>query len=192
MFKLIITTIALAVFSVNAWANPIAGDTCGVPDRVAFLEGTQHCAYGEDNPDADDLAGYYGDDWMQISELTGNGTDGLFSATVTTIGGWDNIPNSGTWAIDASFWSMYGEAVISMHIGNGAGDPDHWAWLVVNEETYGNWSLDYIDGGTGKGGGLSNLKLWGRGIAVPEPAVVWLLSFGLIGMMGMSRLRKAA
>jgi len=179
----LITAIALAAFSVKALAIPIAGGTCGVPDRTATLTLASQCASGLKNPKASDLATYYsGDSWANVGELTADGTDSLFSATANN--GWGVIPNSGTWAIDASFWTMYDEAVISMHIGNGAGDPDHWAWLVLDLETAGTWSLDYVSGGTGKGGGLSNLKLWGRGSGtpVPAPGILGLMFIGLTGM----------
>ena len=49
---------------------------------------------------------------------------------------------------------MFDSAVISMHIGEGAGDPDHWAWLIADNDLSGTWSIDYISGGTGKGGGM--------------------------------------
>ena len=196
----ILGAIALTVFSASAIANPIAGDTCGAPDRTATMENADWCAYEpfEDQIDvngtfqADDIGFLYDPDpWTEVGEITADGTDGYLTATSDA--GWGNIPNSGTYAIDASFWDVYEYAVISMHIGGGNGDPDNWAWLMADGTTSGTWSLDYILGGTEAGGGLSNIKLWGAGepTDMPEPGTLALLGLGLFGM-GMIRRRKTS
>lgn len=182
--KLMIAAV-LTVFSINVYANPIAGTTCGVPDRTGTLTAAEQCAFGLGNPDATDIASYYGDIWVSAGELEDeNGTDGYLTATSDI--GWGVIPNSGTWGIDASFWTMFDSAVISMHIGEGGGDPDHWAWLIADNDLSGTWSIDFVgcDECSTKGGGLSNIKLWGvRGGSVPEPSIVALLAIGLLGMV---------
>jgi len=187
----IMGAMVLTAFSVSVFANPILGTTCGSPDRVASLAGGAQCAYGNGNPDATDITSYYGDVWGSAGELTGDGTNGYLSATSDA--GWGVIPNSGTISIDASFWSVYDSAVVTMHIGNGAGDPDHWAWLTIDNLIFSSWTLDYIPGGTEAGGGLSNIKLWGvRGDGdVPEPGMIALLAIGLVGA-GLVRRRTKA
>ena len=80
-----------------------------------------------------------------------------------------------------------------MHIGNGGGDPDHWAWLLDANALSGTWSLDYTyaPNTSTKGGGLSNIRLWGvSGGSVPEPSTIVLLGLGILGLV-LARRRKA-
>lgn len=186
----VMALVLLGMVSNTAFAIVVLNtDTCGEPDRTATMSGALHCAYGLNNPDADTINGYYGDVWADAGELTGDGTDGFLSATSDA--GWGAIPNSGTWAIDASFWDLYDSAVITMHIGNGNGDPDHWAWSMMDGATAGTWSLDYTYGPdtSTNGGGLSNIRLWGvQGqTSVPAPGAAILLGLGLIGLVGIRK-----
>lgn len=193
----LITGLALTVFSVSVFANPIIGDTCGVPDRVATLTGAVQCAYSPDNTvtpvydpngtlKAEDITHFYGDVWESAGELAGsNGTDGFLTATSAV--GWGSIPNNGTWAIDAAFWTMFDSAVITMHVGGGQYSPDNWAWLMSDGAESGTWDLSKLNPSS-NGGGLSNIVLWGvRGENVPEPGVVALLAIGLLGMVAVRR-----
>jgi len=196
----LIAMMGLVLFSVNATANPVSGNTCPDPtvaneERTATLTNSQECAYGLGNPDATDLGGYWaGDTWIKVSELTGDGTDSYLTVDG---GSWGNIPTSGTWSISDSFWETYEEAVISMHVGEGSGNPDHWAWLIVDQANSGDWSLYFTDpcqvvGGCAGGGGLSNLKLWGRGTGtgVPAPGVLGLMALGLFGITFARRIAR--
>ena len=80
---------------------------------------------------------------------------------------------------------------ISLHDGNGGGEPDHFIWKLTPETQAGNWSYD----GTGLGGGgLSNLKLYSAASAIPNPPRVpdsgtTLVSLG-IAVLGLGSLRK--
>ena len=192
MSKVVVLLAAMAAVSAVS-ANPIAGNTCGSPDRTATLVDAAQCAYGSANPDAADIASYYGNVWESAGELTGNGANGFLTATSDI--GWGVIPNSGTWSIDASFWDQYDYAVISMHIGQGNGEPDHWAWLLNSGADSGTWALDYTydEGTSTKGGGLSNIKLWGvvaTDREVPAPSALALLGLGVAGLLAARR-RKA-
>ena len=196
LFQKSFAGLILVLTSSFACAIPIAGGTCGEPDRVAGLTGATYCAYGDGNFQASDIDGFYGGSWTEISTLEpGDGaisaTDGLFSATSDA--GWGLIPNSGTWTIDASFWDIYDGAVISMHIGNaGKISPDSWAWLIEDGTTMGDWFVEYVSCETCTAGGLSNIKLWGIGEStnVPEPGILWLLSAGLIAI-GFTRRKRS-
>ena len=199
LFQKSLAGLILVLASSFAYAIPIAGGTCGEPDRVAGLTGATYCAYGDGNFDVADINGFYGDGWTNVSELetmADDGTvfsltDGYFSATADA--GWGLIPNSGSWTIDATFWDMYDGAVISMHIGNaGEVSPDSWAWLIEDGATFGDWFVEYVSCETCTAGGLSNLKLWGIGGStnVPEPGILWLLSAGLIAI-GFARRKRS-
>jgi len=189
------SAMALAVFSASVFANPVAGNTCGEPDRQATVDLAIQCAYAPTTTapiydpngtlSAADIAYFYGDTWENAGSLTANGTNGFFSATSNA--GWGAIPNSGTWAIDSSFWAQFDKAVISIHVGSGQFAPDNWAFLMLDGALSGNWSLDLINLDA-TGGGLSNIKLWGvRGETVPEPGIVALLAVGLLGMVVVRR-----
>ena len=177
----------LVVFS-NASAGAI---TCGgAPlDRTATLTSATSCTEGLGNPGlADILADYSGESWSGAGQLVVDGTNDYLTVSLTS-GSWGAAPIEADWEISSDFWSNYAEAVISIHVGNGAGDPDYFAWSIMDNATTGTLSYEIL---TGNGGGLSNMKLWGRGTAsVPAPATVALLGLGLMGLV-LSRKRKPA
>ncbi|MDH5301525.1 MAG: PEP-CTERM sorting domain-containing protein [Gammaproteobacteria bacterium] len=185
--KAVVVALAMTASGV-VMANPVAGNTCGAPDRIATLVDAAQCAYGSSaNPDASLVGSIYGDTWTKAGELTGNGTNGYFTATGNN---WGSIPASGTWAIDPSFWNHFTKGAISMHVGQGGGDPDYWVWLLKDDSTSGTWDLAKLQ--KSGGGGLSNIKLWGvvGEREVPAPGVLALLGVGLFGLV-VARRRKA-
>lgn len=152
--------------------------TCGSAQREAGLDSAESCITGSGNATAATIDSEYPrpEDWTIVGDVSGaNGTNDLLTVEVTS-GSWGDGDASGTWEIDSSFWTTYGEAVISMHVGNGGGDPDHWSWLITHGETSGTWYYDKISGG---GGGLSNLHLYGVGDPIPEPATMGLAFLAL-------------
>jgi hypothetical protein len=134
---------------------------------------------------AGDIQNAFGGTWTNEGDTnSGNGlADGLLTITLTggTWGG--GGPFTGTWAIDSSFWDIYGRAVISMHVGGGQHDPDWFLWEISTGGTSGTFSYAKL-GGTG--GGLSNLNLWGTGEPVqevPDSATsAILLGLGLVSV----------
>ena len=129
---------ALALLVSSALSNA-AVIQCGVGERTAFIgevDDSTVCETGSKNPKADDINVYFGGDWSIVAELEGgDGQTGfignsLFSADVTH-GSWGNAPVGGTFSIGSDFWNTNDSAVLSMHIGNGGGEPDHFAWGLI-------------------------------------------------------------
>lgn len=115
------------------------------------------------NPGASDVGSFFGGTWTSAGERNSPGTDNFFTVNLLA-GVWGSGDNSGTWGIAPSFWSTYGSAVISVHVGQGGGDPDYWMFRIPHNTTSGTWAYDIF---SGTGGGLSNIKLWGSG--TPKP-----------------------
>jgi len=152
--------------------------------RDAWLKsGVQGYAVGDvtGTPQAANVGALFGNTWQKEGELTAVGTNDLLTVTLTS-GTWGNGPLYGTWAIDPSFWSTYGRAVITMHVGNGAGNPDWFLWEITANATSGTF---YYKREAGGGGGLSNIFLWGGSAPnrVPDSGTsAILLGSGLIAL----------
>lgn len=171
----------MALMVSNAFAGAITCEPSNL--RVAILTSAESCytANSLNINDSADINGLLGtsDTWVKKGELTAAGINNLFTVTADSWG--TNV--HGTWSIDASFWSVYGSAAISMHVGNGGGNPDAFLWLITPGQTSGTFSYERVGG---SGGGLSNLFLFGTGtpnIEVPESNIVFLLLFGLMSIL---------
>jgi hypothetical protein len=166
--------------NIVSWGNPTS------TQRHAWLQsGVQGFVANDPSggtPGDSDIADAFGDTWLKEGELTAAGTNDLFTITLNSGNTWGNGPLTGTWSIDSSFWSAYGRAVISMHVGNGGagGNPDWFLWEVTGGATSGTF---HYEKNFGNGGGLSNLFLWGGGDPelVPDAgATAILVGLGLI------------
>lgn len=116
-------------------------------------------------------------------------TVGMLTVNVTS-GAFGSHTASGTWTINnTAFWTTYANAAISLHVGNGGGDPDHFVWLLEQGQSTGTWSYAKLSGG---GGGLSNLKLYSSGTAtVADGGSAILLLGAALSSLGLIR-RKLA
>lgn len=176
-------------------------------DRTAGLGSATSVKWGPGNATAAVVnatlpTGDAGDPWVERGSVAGGsagpGTimDGDLTVEVLT-GNWGSGgPLTGKWTINnPTFWSDYGFAAISLHVGNGGGEPDHWIWEITNGETTGTWNYEKLDGG---GGGLSNLKLYSHGegddtTTVPEGGASFaLMGLALAGLGATRRFLKKA
>ncbi len=185
--KVIMNLLAAALCSLPFTTQGVTISLGTVPGRVATLSdattGATGLGNGTDaavnaNPTFSPLP-----DFTERAERTSAGTTGIFSVAVTS-GSFGSSPVAGTWTInDPNFWTTYGFGVISMHVGNGGGNPDHFIWLLEPNKLSGTWS--YTAGNT-NGGGLSNLKLMSSGqgtTRVPDAgSTLLLLGFALSGI----------
>ena len=171
----------------NANAGFISSVSCGGSERMASSTSAVACKVGLGNPKASTILNDFpSTPWTKAGELVSNGSNGLFAVGLTS-GSWGESPIEANWEISSSFWDNYIEAVISMHVGNGGGDPDYFAWSITDNATSGSISYEVL---SGSGGGLSNIKLWGRTENVPAPATLVLFGLGLFGMMFNQRKKK--
>jgi hypothetical protein len=155
--------------------------------RQASLTDAIDGEVGSGNAGVTEVQGYFGGTWAPLGECTTQGGDPCANGALTIdllSGSWDSKPVSGTWSIASSL--PYTDYAISMHVGNGGGEPDHFVWLIANNGVpagpySGTWSHD---GGPG-GAGLSNLKAYGRigTTTVPDGGTtIGLLGFAMLGL----------
>lgn len=182
----------LVLSLVTCWCGSfaLAGEITCLPDnqRVATLSDAIECktlnSVNLNSPaQIDALYDDLGDPWVKEGELTGSGTNDLFTIAADSWG----VDVEGQWYIADSFWDTYSRAVITMHVGNGGGNPDAFAWLITPGETSGDFSYERI---SGTGGGLSNLFLFGSGtpmLKVAEPNIVFLLLMGFFSLFAARR-----
>ncbi len=180
LWKISVVSVLIAMCASSANAGPV---TCEPDDqRVATLGDAIECRTQNsiNLNDSDDLNALFTTDydWIKEGELTAEGSNDLFSVDTDSWG----TDVMGTWYIDESFWENYSRAVITMHVGQGGGDPDAFAWMITPGETSGSFSYERV---AGKGGGLSNMFLFGSGTAdvkIPEPNISLLLVIGLFSI----------
>lgn len=175
-----------------------ADRTAGLGDATDVLTGTGNVSQVVMNsvlPTGNPL-----DPWVERGDVSpASGGPGTYTAgilkIVVTQGNWGSSgPLKGTWTItDANFWTTYGFGAISLHAGNGQGDPDYWIWKLTNGALTGNWDYQDFDG---VGGGLSNLHLFSHGTSSTTTVVsdggasLALMGLSLLGV-GLARRRFA-
>ncbi len=170
--------------------------------RTATLASAQagagNSGTGSGNATAAVVSSLFGAPYTERGDVAGGSggpgsyANGLLTVQVLT-GSWGSKgPLTGNWAISAPFWASYPNAAISMHVGNGGGEPDHFIWKITPGAQTGTWSYN----GTGLGGGgLSNLKLYSNGTGPPPPPPgvpdggTTLVSLG-IALLGLGSMRR--
>lgn len=186
LWKSILVIVLTCLWGSVVFATPI---TC-LPntERVATLDSAIVCETGNDENihSPEQVSDLFGGTWVKEGELTGNGTNDLFTVIVTN-GEWDENDVAGTWSINSHFWSSYGLAVITMHVGHGNGNPDYFAWSITPGALMGSFSYRDLDG---RGGGLSNLFLFGSGSPIIQLAEPGLGMLFVLGLLSVFRIRR--
>ncbi len=191
----------LALVGSSLIADPIIYDMTGPSgDGTMSYNGSQREAWLKSaidgyvvaqttgTPQAADVGNLFGGTWYKEGELTAVGTNDLLKVTLTS-GSWGAGPMTGTWEINPAFWLTYGNAVISLHVGNGSGDPDWFLWEISSNQSTGSFYYSRIDGG---GGGLSNIFLWGGGSPTKVPDGGYSAIFIGLGLIAVALIRRQA
>ena len=137
--------------------------TLSPSNAEATLTSAETGRYGAQNgtPKASDLNTLFGSSWISAGQRTSDGTSGFLTTDVTS-GNWSSKEVYGTWAISPSFWSTYSSAIISIHVGGNLSSNVTWfAWTITPATTSGTWGYENEN----RGGGFSNMELWGSGSA---------------------------
>ena len=153
---------ALAATFGLLWGSCLsAGTITCMPDnqRVATLSDAVECktlnSVDLTSPvQIDALYDDLGDPWVKEGTLTNAGSNDLLTVTADSWG----VDAEGNW-FSPTFWSMYSRAVITMHVGQGGGNPDAFAWLITPGEASGSFSYERI---SGTGGGFQPVSVWIR------------------------------
>jgi hypothetical protein len=174
----------LGVVVLAALALGLNGAAHALPCSVGSVSGSVACGDGapnDQNDEAADLDGLFGGltGWMflQKDELPGLDTNVDINLVVTVDGGGQAGP-SGTCEFNPDTWNSYAALAIVIKDGRQAGDVFWSAYLLDNtlQPSSGTWDTGGPD--------LSHLSVHGvEGCSdVPEPATLFLVGAGLIGL----------
>lgn len=132
------------------------------------------------------------DDWLN-SLPVGHGYinegDQGFTQTEET-----KTSSKGTFSVDSSLWNSYEDLFIGFKFGTGD-QPDEWFVFQLEDDiSSGLWQFVNL---FEKGGGLSHVTVYGKGVCsincnptnVPEPGTLALLGGALFGLFAVARRR---
>ena len=194
-------------FSSYASAGAMScGDSAGTTTRTWSFNSAAACGHGEGNPqfssDIENLGGLFNlgnsADWTLANGISKDGDSSAWLNVSLLTGNWGDKDITATWTLAAGFWQAFGNAVFTVHVGQGPQDIDDFGAFVITQGQYtGTWAFKQVNG---QGGGLSNATLWTAGSgtvenpqdppSVPEPGTLLLLGSALLGL-GVRKGRKA-
>jgi len=186
---------SLILLASFAFTFGIIGNAQALLCESGYVEGSVDCAdgiVGVSNVSAGVLNSYnyFGEnDWVLLSKQDVGTSPALYEPIDIDL---EVNPttgtNSGTYSFNTDTWDFCDDIMVVLKDGGVGVEKIQWFAYKLGEGNFeGDWAYPSVVGGPLKE--LSYLAVYGRGgdVPVPEPATIFLLGSGLIGLAGFGR-----